>query len=77
MPDGSKERARLTNWLFQPCTLPEIQTELTILPVSFFYYLKTYVLQIFKRINPKRNEGVCFCIKYMGFLPKIDGFCEK
>ena len=44
--------ARFTNWLFQPCTLPKIQTQHTILPVSFFSYLNTFVLQIFKRIVP-------------------------
>ena len=29
------QRARFTNWLFQPCTSPKIQTQLPILPVSF------------------------------------------
>ena len=32
----------------------------------FFYYLNTYQFQICKKIGPKRNEGVCFCVRYMG-----------
>ena len=32
------QRARFTNWLFQPCTLTKIQTQLTILLVIFLLF---------------------------------------
>ena len=31
----------------------------------FFYYLNTYVFQMYKKVGPKRNDGVCFSIRYM------------
>ena len=31
----TKQNTRFTNWLFQPCTLPKRQTQLTILPVIY------------------------------------------
>ena len=30
------QRARFTNWLFRPCTLPKSQTQLIISPVIFY-----------------------------------------
>ena len=52
--------------LFSPVFCPKVKHNLPSYQSCFFYYLNTYVFQMYTKIGTKRNEGVCFGIKYMG-----------
>ena len=54
---NSSERAMFTNGLFQSCTLPKSQTQLTILPVICLLFEYLCVSTIQKRSAPKGKKG--------------------
>ena len=72
------QRARFTHWPFQPCILPQSQTQLAIFPAIFFYYLNTYVFQIYTKIGkPKGMKESVLASNICGSNPKLTIFAKN